>query len=139
MLRNENRAARCAQSSGERELNTQLVPTCRRGDTIFCEEAWAGVGRMLRLSRRQLSISRLALSDVSDVDIASERQITTGTVRTHTERLYKKLYVHSRLQLAACLFAAYRRWLINSPPSTGCPLRSRLELHSGESQYSHVC
>lgn len=104
----------------------QEAPCCK-GRGLLCEEAWAAIANKLELSPRQMEVARCVLTDQGDGEVAQALGLSRGTVHTHVERLHEKLHVHSRVQLATQVFAAYLAWRIESPPSTGCPLRSRLE------------
>ena len=103
------------------------VSPCSNGDGLFCEKAWAGIADRLELSPRQMEVARYVLADQSDGEIARALGLSRGTIHTHVDRLHEKLHVHSRVQLATQVFATYLAWRIESPPPTGCPLRSRLE------------
>jgi DNA-binding CsgD family transcriptional regulator len=100
---------------------------CSNGHALFCEKAWASIADKLGLSPRQMQVARYLLADQSDGEIAQALGLSRGTVHTHVDRLHEKLHVHSRVQLATQVFATYLAWRIESPPPTGCPLRSRLE------------
>ncbi len=85
------------------------------------------IASKLDLSSRQVQVARCVLSDQGEEEIARALGLSRGTVHTHLERLHEKLEVHSRVQSARRVFAAYFAWLIESPPPSGHPLRSRLE------------
>lgn len=52
------------------------------------------------LTRRQKEIARLlSLTGLSYKEIASKLAIRNGTMRKHTEKLYRKLGVHSRAEM----------------------------------------
>lgn len=65
------------------------------------------ISRALRLSPREATIVTLVLSDAHEEDIANTLGISKHTVHTHLDRIYRKLNVHSRCQLALRLFATY--------------------------------
>ncbi len=69
------------------------------GQSAFSNEDWSRVTEALHLSRRESGIVKLVFDDKSDDDIASELAISKHTVNTHLARLYRKLNVHSRIQL----------------------------------------
>lgn len=52
-------------------------------------------------SRRELDVSRLLLGGCSAEQIATRLKISLPTVKTHTQRLFRKANVRSRLQFAA--------------------------------------
>ncbi len=72
--------------------------TASRGG-LLSTEAWNTVGASLKLSPRELEISRCILADQTEAAIALTLGISANTVRTHTERLYRKLGVQSRVEL----------------------------------------
>ncbi len=121
---------RSRELGGRRRPPGAWVPRlspCSNGHGLFCEEAWAAIADKLDLSPRQMEVARCVLTDQSDGEIARVLGLSRGTVHTHMERLHERLHVHSRVQLATQVFAAYLAWRIELPPPTGCPLRSRLE------------
>lgn len=58
-----------------------------------------------RLTPQELAVARLAVTGMSNRDIASEMAISARTVQFHVGNVYSKLGVHSRLQLANRLAA----------------------------------
>lgn len=61
--------------------------------------AWKAVARSLRLSPRELQIARHIFADHTEAATALALGISAHTVRTHAERLYRKLCVQSRVEL----------------------------------------
>jgi ATP/maltotriose-dependent transcriptional regulator MalT len=53
------------------------------------------------LTERELEVLRLIASGKSNRRIATELFVSVGTVKTHTNNLYRKLGVHSRTQALA--------------------------------------
>jgi DNA-binding CsgD family transcriptional regulator len=78
-------------------------------------EAWLGLYRSLQLSEREAQVVGLILRDESEAAIATQLGISSHTVHTHLERLYRKLNVTSRCQVVLRLFRAY----IERDPSNG--------------------
>ena len=70
------------------------------GAAMLSELAWREISDSLRLSRRELEIVRAMFDDRKELAIAAELGVTPRTVHTHVERLYRKLAVNGRLQLA---------------------------------------
>lgn len=73
--------------------------------TTFQSEAQTGglqTGKMYApvesLTARELEVLRLLSSDLSIPAIADSLFISTGTLRTHVKRIYRKLQVHSRFE-----------------------------------------
>ena len=67
-----------------------------------------------RLTPQELAVARLAVTGMSNRDIASEMAISARTVQFHVGNVYSKLGVHSRLQLANRL-AATQAAPVSSP------------------------
>lgn len=61
---------------------------------------WRAVVKELKLSEQQARVVALVLQTKGDKEIRDELGIALGTVRTHIERIYARLGVHDRLQLA---------------------------------------
>jgi DNA-binding CsgD family transcriptional regulator len=87
----------------------------------------------LHLSRREGQIVSRILSACKEPDIARELGISPHTLRTHVERLYRKLHVVSRMELAVRLYESYLSLTCERgspfPPlcahrtANGCPFR----------------
>jgi DNA-binding CsgD family transcriptional regulator len=75
---------------------------------IVASDRWARVVASLKLSPRERQIVECVLSGVdSEPEIAGQLAMSSRTVHTHVERLYRKLGVSSRSQLLAVLLLAY--------------------------------
>lgn len=59
-----------------------------------------------RLSKREREIAELVAAGYSDLNIAAHLDIGESTVGTHLYRIYKRLGIHSRVELAARLAAS---------------------------------
>jgi DNA-binding NarL/FixJ family response regulator len=70
-------------------------------------EAWLAIADSLQLSEREAQVVGLLLRDESESGIATQLGISTHTVHTHLERLYRKLKVTSRCQVVIRIFRAY--------------------------------
>ena len=57
-------------------------------------------GRVGPLTRRETEVAALAARGLTDRQIAAELVITEGTVGVHLERIFGKLGIRSRAQLA---------------------------------------
>src|SRR5436305_15187040 len=94
------------------------------------QQAWQAVARRLRLSPRELEISQLIFHDCKELAIADGLGMSPLTVRTHMERLYRKLGVKSRvklvLRIAQTFLALTEEDGSDLPPicskKSGCPL-----------------
>ncbi len=71
-------------------------------------------GDPIRLGPRERRVLELLAQGASNKEIARELGISEGTVRTHLERLYRKLGVRSRTEAAAWYWQVYAR---STPPS----------------------
>ncbi len=71
----------------------------RTGSEVFSGQTWSRLGRILKLSRRELEIVRGVFNDQTEFAIACNLGISEHTVHTHVERLYRKLDVRDRTQL----------------------------------------
>jgi DNA-binding CsgD family transcriptional regulator len=59
--------------------------------------------RLLRLTNRQLQVARLVARGASDAEVAERLEMAEQTVGTHLHRIYRKLGVRTRLELASQL------------------------------------
>jgi DNA-binding CsgD family transcriptional regulator len=76
-------------------------------DTVLFGEIWSAISRALDLSDRESEIVRLLMRDQSERVIGEELRISSHTVHTHLERLYRKLDVTSRCQVVIRVFEAF--------------------------------
>ena len=81
------------------------------GSGASCPTLWRWIDRPGRLTDRELEISRLAASGLTDRDIAEQLTISPRTVSNHLASVYDKLGVAGRDQLAPLLVPT-------EPPST---------------------
>lgn len=75
--------------------------------TFLPDESWPIVAERLVLSERETEVARLVLLDLKEFAIARALDISPHTVHTHLDRMYRKLDVSSRLQLAVRLASTY--------------------------------
>lgn len=85
------------------------------------EEQWKAVGKELLLSSRELPIVRAILSGHKEASIAGMLDISPYTVHSHVNRLYKKLGVHSRCDLAVHVMNTCLSLGARSDPPRGVP------------------
>lgn len=74
------------------------------GEQVLCREAtsWvSGVAPTRRLTRRELDVLHMIVQGAKNKEIAERLQLGEKTVRNYVSRLYRKLAVHSRAQIAA--------------------------------------
>lgn len=81
-------------------------PRVRRSEFLNAAH-WSLIGRALKLSPRQLEISRCVVDGSDEVEIAVSLRISRHTVHVHLERLYRKLGCRNRCELVVRLFAAF--------------------------------
>lgn len=103
-----------------------MSDTIRGGTCFFCEAAWAGISRSLRLSKREIEVpQRLMLGD--DERGASLRLgLPLRTFQRHLERIRRKLGVHAEEALIVRLFDACFDWLCEASPPPECRMNVRL-------------
>jgi DNA-binding CsgD family transcriptional regulator len=77
-------------------------------------QAWGQIAGTLGLSPRELDIARHIFSDQTEAAIALALSISAHTVRTHTERLYRKLHVRSRVELVVRIVDEFLRLTADS-------------------------
>jgi DNA-binding NarL/FixJ family response regulator len=76
---------------------------------------WDRLMLNLNLSRREQQILRLFIANQTDANIASALNISTHTVQTYSERLYRKMNAKNRTDVVVRLFAAYAALSVESP------------------------
>jgi DNA-binding CsgD family transcriptional regulator len=67
---------------------------------MLSERAWEEIACSLKLSNREVQLIRGVFDDQTELAIATNLGISRRTVCTHAERLYRKLGVGGRVQLA---------------------------------------
>jgi DNA-binding NarL/FixJ family response regulator len=77
------------------------------GRTVLSEEDWQHVTSVLALSAREAEILQAVFEDQKECCIAANLGISSHTVHTHLERIYRKLHVSSRVGLVVRVFAEY--------------------------------
>ncbi len=97
-----------------------------RGTCYFCQAAWAGISKELCLSGEEVDILQCLLLGDNDRQAADFLGVAFCTVRTHLERLHRKLGVHTRMELTVRLFDAHCDWLCKEGPPQGCRMIVRL-------------
>jgi DNA-binding CsgD family transcriptional regulator len=84
---------------------------------------WNRLIGALGLSKREAEIAWHIMHDRAVSETANRMGISSHTVQTHRERLYRKLHVRSRCQLVVRVFAAYvmlaERRHLGDPPTVG--------------------
>ena len=75
---------------------------------LFTDSQWSALAEQFGLSRRQLDVARLICRGCTDEAIAVCLDLSGRTVRMHTEGLYRRVNVQSRLGLLVCFVEADR-------------------------------
>ncbi len=71
----------------------------------MAEPEWRRVAEALYLTGRELDIVRLLLDECDEDAVAETLGISRATVHTHLQRIYNRLGVHCRCNLATRVFA----------------------------------
>ena len=74
---------------------------------MFPPELWEEIARNLKLSGQELRIVCGVFDDCTELDIAGKMKVSPHTIRTHCERLYRKLGVTDRVKLVVRIVEAY--------------------------------
>jgi DNA-binding NarL/FixJ family response regulator len=90
-----------------RRISDAGDPTPHIGRTIFSDQTWERVTSVLALSVRESEILKAVFEDQKESCIAANLGISSHTVHTHLERIYRKLRVSSRVELVVRIFAEY--------------------------------
>jgi len=98
----------------------------QNGSPVFSPEVWGSLAERLSLSRREVDVAKLVLKDRKELAIAMDLGISQHTVHTHLERLYRKMGVSSRLELAVRLVQCHHQ-LVTEPGSALDPICARRE------------
>src|SRR5262245_45797481 len=81
----------------------------RREGSVISDEMWRALARSLGWSHRQSEIVPALFDDRKETAIAAGLGISRHTVHTHTERLYRKMGITSRVELVRRIFVEYLR------------------------------
>lgn len=92
---------------------TELNEAIDQGHAFLTEMEWAALARMKNLSPRELQLIQAVGEDLKDQAIAGRLGISVHTVRTHFERVFRKLGVNSRVGLMVVAFKISRE--LDSP------------------------
>ena len=69
-------------------------------DGLLTDLQWSEISSSLALSHRQFQIVKYMFLGLTEHDIAHELSLSRSTVHTHLERLYRKVGVTNRMELA---------------------------------------
>jgi DNA-binding NarL/FixJ family response regulator len=88
----------------EPEAIMSAVVAVHLGEQVLCREAinWVnGKASVRRLTRRETEVLAMIAEGVANREIAERLQLGEKTVRNYVSRVYRKLAVHNRAQIAA--------------------------------------
>ena len=88
-------------------VTTPDAQTATKARTLLSQDQWVAIGLSLGLSTRELDVVRCIFDGCSEEAIAQALNISTHTVHTHLDRLYRKLHVTTRSDLILHIFAEY--------------------------------
>ena len=93
-------------SSSQRSTARVRWPATR-GRALFSDEQWDSIAGSLKLSAREFQIVQAIFDNEIEAAIGAQLGISSHTVHTYLERLYRKLGVGSRCGLLVRVFAEY--------------------------------
>jgi len=96
------------------------------GSCFFCESAWVGISQVLGLSKREVEILQSLMLGDDEREAALFLGLSPRTVRTHLERIRRKLGLRTRAELIVRLCDAHIDWLLETSPPPGCRLSGRI-------------
>jgi DNA-binding NarL/FixJ family response regulator len=82
------------------------VVSVHLGDQVLCSEAaqwFLGEERITHLTQRESDVLRMVAQGANNAEIATQLQLGQKTVRNYVSRLYRKLDLNNRAQLAVFL------------------------------------
>lgn len=111
----ENRALNGASACNETSpTNGQQCAQRIEVSSLFSDEAWSALQESLKLSAREVEITRYIFADCKEKVIAEELHLSPHTVRTYCERLYRKLNVNSRVEMVVSVMGEFLH-LVDDP------------------------
>ncbi len=75
--------------------------------SMLSDEQWSSIAQTLNITPREQQVIRGIFDGLNEALIADELKISTHTVHTHLDRLYRKLNVSCRCNLVIRIFAEY--------------------------------
>lgn len=105
------------------EAITSAVVAVHLGEQVLCREAteWLNPQTVRRLTRREVDVLYMVTQGAQNSEIAEWLQVGEKTVRNYVSRLYQKLSVRDRAQIAT--YAAYAEEELKN---RGDEMRSRI-------------
>jgi two-component system nitrate/nitrite response regulator NarL len=114
----ENGAAAILTKGVDADALVDAILAVARGETVVAPDLQAAVASQIRLrggesgallTRREQEVLELIAEGASGPDIAAQLSLSASTIKTHTEKLYRKLGVTDR---AAAVAEAMRRGVL---------------------------
>jgi DNA-binding NarL/FixJ family response regulator len=93
--------------NGEPNVNGHQEARCHDECSLFSDQAWTALRDSLKLSAREVEITRYIFADCKEKIIAEELALSPHTVRTYCERLYRKLNVNSRVEMVVSIMGQF--------------------------------
>jgi DNA-binding CsgD family transcriptional regulator len=106
-LREEKRGATMTRGSMADGADGADGWSSGRGERLLAPSQWGAIQESLKLSDRELQITKQVFNDEKEATIARKLGISSHTVHTHLERLYRKLGVSSRCELLVRIFGEH--------------------------------
>jgi DNA-binding NarL/FixJ family response regulator len=104
----ENRALNGASATNGTSATNGHPGTHRfEESSLFSDETWSALRESLKLSAREVEITRYIFADCKEKVIAEELSLSPHTVRTYCERLYRKLNVSSRVEMIVSVMGEF--------------------------------
>ena len=96
------------ESHGNNGVHISRAPADARNDGAFLGTVdWQRVRETLGLSLREFQVVQHIFAGKTLSDIAQEMQLGLGTVKTYSQRVYRKLDVSNRQQLTLLVVSAH--------------------------------
>jgi DNA-binding NarL/FixJ family response regulator len=88
-------------------VTRQLIERVRQSDEQPVDERGTRArARLASLTERERDVARAIARGLSNADVAAELYLSVPTVKTHISRLFSKLGVENRVQIAICVHEA---------------------------------
>ena len=88
---------------GPSSIERLVIPLHSAASRLLSDEAWDQIGRSLKLSPRELQIVVGIFDNLTETALATRLHISPHTVHAHTNRLFKKLEITTRVQMVLCV------------------------------------
>ena len=75
------------------------------GAGVICDAAWERVGEPLKLSAREVEITRGVFDNLTESALATSLHISEHTIHAHMNHIFRKLGITTRVQLVVRVMA----------------------------------